>query len=233
MGNSQSFSGIVIYARISSKGQLSLDDQIARCHEALSEFTYSGSIITFKDVGSGTNPHKLTGLNHMYDHVIKSTNNLVLVYDLSRLGRFPEIFKFAEDIMVNSTILSVTENIMIGRRQTRSFDLQLAQTKFQEAIQFSISLSKRIKDAYRLKKKRGQFMGRKAPYGFKLWKPRRGVVYLVKDPLHFKQAQALARRKTLKIRGEVLPVNLLKHKTSWRKNLRLAKIGQREFEADN
>lgn len=222
-------SEVVIYARISSPDQQSIDDQILRCKETLGKIRCAGSPKIFSDVGSGTDVTKLKGLNNMYDHVKTTPNCLVLVYEMSRIGRFYEVFQFVDDLCKESTVQSVSENITIGVRQTASFDKERARQKMYEAITFSINLSKRVKDAYRLKKKQGQFVSHTIPYGFKVLRFKRGkhiVKYLIKDPETFPRAQQLAKRKVMERKGETLPVHLPTHKKHWAKNMKLARVGK-------
>lgn len=224
-----SVSDVVIYARISTPDQQSIDDQILRCKETLGKVQCSGSLKIFSDVGSGTDVTKLRELNNMYDHVKATPNCLVLVYEMSRLGRFYEVFQFVDGLCKESTVHSVSEQITIGVRQTRDFDKERAREKMYTAITFSINLSNRVKDAYRLKRKQGQYMKHVVPFGFKVLRFKRGkriVKYLIKDPDTFSRAQRLAKRKVMKRKNETLPVHLPTHKKNWAVNMKLARIGK-------
>lgn len=158
--------GCVLYARVSSSCQASIDDQLSACNKYAADRGLPVHSV-FKDYGSGRNLHKLQNHSKMCSSVIQASPALLVVYDISRLGRSVEVIKII-DILHSAgvEIYSVFDDLLVTPTDTMS--MVRAYKLVASAIEYSELLSQRIKRAYALKKQRNLFTGHKAPYGFKV-----------------------------------------------------------------
>lgn len=213
----------VIYARVSSEKQASINDQIALCKAYAERRNLPSDVYVFTDVGSGTNVSKLKSHSLMMNQVVDCFRSHLVINDMSRLGRCTDVFKMVEFIVgVGIKIHSVQDDLVVERESP--FSVVRAYTLISSAVEFSKNLSLKIRTSLATKKKRGVFTGRKVPYGFKL-KVIEKERFLVRDPLTFETARKLAKttRKTVKRPEGMTPVALKQHRLKFRSYVKMAK----------
>jgi DNA invertase Pin-like site-specific DNA recombinase len=201
---------------MSSDTQSSLSDQIECCRS-----------YAITDVGSGMDVSKLRSHSTMLNLAGYFGSHLV-VMDMSRLGRCVEIFKAVDRLVgMGVNIHSVQDCLVVERKSP--YSIVKAYNLICSAIEFSNTLSNKIKTSLALKKKRGVFVGRNVPYGFKIQTIETlGVSerFLSKDPQTFDAAKKLAKttRKNVK-RPEGMSIAMLKqHRIKFRSFVKMTKI---------
>lgn len=220
----------IIYARMSSDTQSSLADQIELCREYAKKHKLAGDIQVFTDIGSGMNLAKLKSHSAMVDEVAATSKTNLIVNDISRLGRCIDIFRILDFMMMKGVkVHSVQDNLVVKKDNPHS--LIKAYSLVCSAIEFSKSLSQKIKTSLAVKKKRGVFTGRKVPFGFQLKIVKNlGMTerFLVKDPLTFDAAKKLAKtvRKNVKRPNEMSLAGLKQHRLKFRSYVKMAKASK-------
>lgn len=193
-------SGCIVYARVSSNGQKSLADQL----QAGADYASRRNLPVHKsitDVGSGRNvadAKKLPGYGVLCAEAIKRPGTILVVYDISRLGRCLEVFGVIDVLLkAGVQIYSVFEDLLVTSADSGS--ILRAHKLVVNAIEYSNQLSRRVKDAYAMKKRRKVFTGTKAPYGFMITVVA-GERRLAINPATHKFARrlALTKRNTVK-----------------------------------
>jgi len=159
----------VIYLRVSSKLQKSLDEQ----QEVCSSFANKNKLNVcgiFADSLSGKNISLLSNFKIMYDLLYTNKVDHLIVHEISRLGRDIKLLQELKKLInCNITIHSVSENIHINK-YSKENDKDLFFEKVVQSINYSRDLSTRLKNNYKIRKNTLQFMGRKCPYGFNIVK---------------------------------------------------------------
>lgn len=221
----------IIYTRISSPGQHSLEHQVDFAKE------YAKNICgvckgTFSDTGSGTKITDLKGLQDAYNMMYQNKGLHIIVYEISRLGRDQaESIPFISKMCDLGTIHSVSERVVMGEQQTSAYAHQRGIELVHAAVMFSINLGKRIGDTHALKKKNGEETRRtKIPFGFKVAKVG-SKRYLVQDPSTFQEAKRLVRSRWVR-GGRMTKAQLQKYKAEWKTNMTKAEIGRKAVEAE-
>lgn len=216
----------VIYARVSSNIQATIADQVKAAKDYVKRLKLPVITKIFTDVGSGTNLGKLSSHSEMCNFMIDNPGSHLVIFDVSRLGRSLEVFSVLEYMIENNTTIhSIHDNLKIRKKSADS--IIKAHKLICSSIEFSQSLSKRIKTSIALKKSRGVFTGRKVPYGFMI---KLVTVYnvqerfLVKDPQTFNDAQRLSKtvRKNVNRPDGMTLKDLKQHRLKFRSYVKMA-----------
>lgn len=221
----------VIYARVSSEKQESLENQIKMGQNYAIKNIKGEQMGILHDSGSGRNLIKLTNLNKLYEWVKCHNGCHVVVIEMSRFGREIGSLNIVRNMAQVSTIHAFNENIVMGL-QGRSIDFDKGMLLVEQSIVFSTNLSKRIKAVNEFKRKNGQEVRYKAPYGFKIIKLGKKPVrkYLVRDMETFDRARKIAKSKVHKSDYKMTRKQFAILKKDWPKNIKRAKIGERMSE---
>lgn len=177
---------IYIYLRVSTQAQTykfnGLEEQNEICQAYIKNNfpKLTNSVEFFTDVGSSYNgKNKLTNLNKILRKLSTQTNSLLLVRDISRLGRDTfQVFSLLRKIKKsNSYIIGIEENLCYNHSR-------LMDRKFSHSIIDSEECSdtKSIKSTNRINKiiSNGGYVGR-VPYGCMVVK-KNNIPYIYKNP---------------------------------------------------
>lgn len=147
---------------------VSIETQTKLLTDFCKEKNYSVFKIYTDDGYTGTNFNR-PGFNEMISDIENNRVDLVIVKDLSRLGR--------EHIMVdyytqryfpehNVRFIAISDNVDISRQNLDRFDMIMPiKNVFNEF--FPAETSMKVRQAFATKAKHGEYMGSKAPYGYK------------------------------------------------------------------
>lgn len=218
----------IVYARVSSEKQESLKNQLKMGQNYATKNITGKQMGSLHESGSGRDLTKLESLNKLYEWVKNHPGCHVVVMEMSRLGREMGSFDVVRSMAQFSTIHAINDNLVMGL-QGNAIDFDRGLLMVQQSIMFSVNLSKRIKAVNELKRKEGQELRHKAPYGFKIVKLGEKPVrkYLVKDMTSFTRAQKIAKSKVHRADYEMTRKQYLNFKKDWAKNVKLAKIGEK------
>ena len=217
----------VIYARMSSDAQASIPDQVEACEAYARQNNLPVDVYVFTDIGSGMNVSKLANHTAMLNKLIENVRSHIVVNDMSRLGRCVEVFNIMNTLVsAGIKIHSVEDNLIVDKDSP--FSVVRACSLIGAAIEFSRNLSTKIKKSLAMKKKRGVFTGRKAPYGFKIVVVETmGVAekFLVKDPATFVMAKRLARYVSTRVKRPLgmTSVALSRHRRMFQEYVAMSK----------
>lgn len=177
---------IYVYLRVSTRAQThksnGLEEQNEMCQAYIKKNfpKLINSVEFYTDVGSSYNgKNKLTNLNKIIRKLSTQTNTLLLVRDISRLGRDTfQVFSLLRKIKKsNSYIIGIEENLCYNHSR-------LMDRKFSHSIIDSEehSDSKSIKSTNRINKivSNGGYVGR-VPYGCMVVK-KNNIPYIYKNP---------------------------------------------------
>jgi DNA invertase Pin-like site-specific DNA recombinase len=191
-------STIYVYLRVSTKTQThksnGLEEQNNICQEYIKKyFSHNNQleIEYFTDVGSSYNEKNvLCNLNKIIKKISSQTNSLIVVRDISRLGRNTfQVFSLLRKIKkYNSHIISVDENLCYNYSK-------LMDKKFYHAIIDSEENSdlKSIKSINRIRKIKsiGGYIGR-VPYGTQIIK-KDNIPYIYKNPIEINTLRTIKK----------------------------------------
>jgi DNA invertase Pin-like site-specific DNA recombinase len=178
---------IYVYLRVSTKTQTyksnGLEEQNDICHKYIKNFfshINQMAIEHYTDVGSSYNEkNTLHNLNKIIKKISSETNSLIIVRDISRLGRNTfQVFNLLRKIKnSNSYIIGVEENLCYNYSR-------LMDKKFSHAVIDSEENSdnKSINSVNRIRKIKlmGGYIGR-VPYGTQIIK-KNNIPYIYKNP---------------------------------------------------
>ena len=222
----------IVYARVSSEKQESLKNQLKMGKEYAEKTIKGTQMGSLHESGSGRDLSKLESLNKLYEWVKNHPGCHVIVMEMSRLGREMGSFDIVRSMSQVATIHAINDNLVMGL-QGRAIDHDKGMLLVQQSIMFSINLSKRLKAVHDMKKKEGQEVRHKAPYGFTIIrlgsKPVRK--YLVKDKETFDRAQKIAKSKVHRSDYGMTRKQFLCHKRDWAKNIKLTQTGEEKVSA--
>uniref|UniRef100_A0A6C0JSL2 Resolvase/invertase-type recombinase catalytic domain-containing protein n=1 Tax=viral metagenome TaxID=1070528 RepID=A0A6C0JSL2_9ZZZZ len=168
----------VIYCRVSCSREMSLRDQESVSFRYAMKKGYE-VIKVFKETKSGKDITKLTEFGDTLTFIRNNSIKHLIVYEISRLGRNTDLYDIIVKLMEHCTIHSVFDELVCNNDSNiivhqKLFSLVL------NSYTFSLNLSKRMKMMVNEKRKRGEYLGRITPYGFKI-----AVIekrkYLIKD----------------------------------------------------
>jgi DNA invertase Pin-like site-specific DNA recombinase len=175
---------VYVYLRVSTRGQTyksnGLEDQCKICQDYFKKnFPKSVIIRYYTDIGSSYNEkNTLTNLNKLIKEITFEKNSLILVRDISRLGRNTfQVFNLLRKVMKsNSYIIGIEENLCWNHSR-------LMDRKFSHAIIDSEEHSdlKSIKQSNRIKaiKSMGGHIGH-VPFGTRVIK-NNNIRYIYKN----------------------------------------------------
>lgn len=177
---------IYIYIRVSTQAQTyksnGLEEQNLICDEYIKKnfSKFNGEIETYVDVGSSyKNKNDLTNLNKIIRKITLEKNSLLLVRDISRLGRnIFQVFTLLKKIkQTDSYIIGIEENLCYN--YSRLMDKKFSHTIIDSEEHSDI---KSIKSSNRIKKilLNGGYVGR-VPYGCMIVK-KNNIPYIYKNP---------------------------------------------------
>lgn len=163
------FNNIFIYTRVSTIKQsnktISLINQYDTCKNYISSNYFYKNIYHFQDIASSyKNKNALRRQKIMVKSISK--NDLIIIYDISRLGRnIYQVIDFLEKIKnKGAMIYSVEDKLFYGKDKLLD---NLFLHKVIKAKEFSDFLSNRTKNSQAFIKENGGHIG-KIPYGYKL-----------------------------------------------------------------
>lgn len=160
---------IWIYCRISSEKQnlpdhTSLLVQERICLNFIRENRWRGEVRVIKEVMSAKNMKKQRNLNEIFHEA--ASGDKILFHDTSRFSRnTSDGLNFLQELSNRGvSITFVKERLSYDNPQNRQFIRQ----KLSAAQAYSEEQSERVKASIKFRKERGDFMGRSAPFGFKV-----------------------------------------------------------------
>lgn len=217
----------MIYSRVSSSKQYSLENQRMMCRD-YAQRTLSGKYLgSYHDVCSGRSG-VLHGLREMILSLHGHKNVNIIVISLSRLGRSLLTFDIVKLLYPYYTIHSVMDDLIFGVQNQARDQYDRAMTLIQEAIAFSEALSKRLKEVNAFKHRKGIEIRRKVQYGFKIIRygtnPVRKI--LTKNLKTFEHARRIVKSKVFRKDWGITKHTYLKMNIMWRHNLRMVKLGE-------
>lgn len=173
---------IYLYTRVSTRAQVhksnGLEDQHTICSEYINNNFKNNHVEYFEDIGSSyQEKNKLCSLNKILRKI--STNSLLVVRDISRLGRNTfQVFALLRKIKkTNSHIVSVSENLCwnYSRLMDREFSHKVIDAEKDSDIKSNKNI---IKNQSVIRS--GGFIGN-APYGTQIVKIN-NIPYIYKNP---------------------------------------------------
>jgi DNA invertase Pin-like site-specific DNA recombinase len=173
---------IYVYFRVSTKAQTyksnGLDEQNQICSDYLKKNYPKYEVEYYNDIGSSYNDKNiLTNLNKIIRKMY--TNSLLLVRDISRLGRNTfQVFNLLKKIKkTDSHIISIEENLCYNftRLMDRKFSHHVIDSE-----EKSDDKSIKSKNRYNLIKKSGGYTGIVPPYGTQIIKSNK-IPYIYKN----------------------------------------------------
>ena len=163
------YKNIFIYTRVSTYKQssktVSLINQYDVCKKYITSNYITQNVFHYQDIASSYNNKKaLRRQKAMIKNI--SQNDLIIIYDISRLGRnIYQVIDFLEKIRnKGTTIYSVEDNLFYGKDKLID---NLFLYKVIKSKEYSDCLSNKTKTTQTFIKENGGHVG-KVPYGYKL-----------------------------------------------------------------
>lgn len=188
---------IYVYLRVSCKAQMvdsnGLEEQNTICNEYINKY-FSGTKYEVEystDIGSSyNNKNKLTNLNKIKRKIAYTTNSLLLIRDVSRLGRCMfDVFTLLKVIKkTNSHIIAINENLCYNK--TILMDKKFAHNVINSEENSDLK-SIKITDRIQYVKKMGGYIGR-VPYGTKLIK-KNNIPHIYKNQKEIKMLKLIKK----------------------------------------
>ena len=167
--NTTNYKNIFIYTRVSTYKQssktVSLINQYDVCKKYIASNYINQNIFHYQDIASSyKNKNALGRQKAMIRNI--SQNDLIIIYDISRLGRnIYQVIDFLEKIRnKGATIYSVEDNLFYGKDKLID---NLFLYKVIKSKEYSDCLSNKTKTTQTFIKENGGHIG-KVPYGYKL-----------------------------------------------------------------
>jgi DNA invertase Pin-like site-specific DNA recombinase len=159
---------IYVYLRVSTRTQATktngIDDQNKICNEFINNYFKNTPVEYYTDIGSSyNNKSNLPNLNKIIKKINSSENSLLLIRDVSRLGRNSfKVFCLLNKIKkTNSHIIAVSENVCYN--YTRLMDRKFSHLIIDSEESSDLKSLKSLK-RHQTIKKLGGYIGN-APYG--------------------------------------------------------------------